>query len=253
MEQSQQDIEHRRRVGQPSFNVVGEPVEDLLHIADHRQQGEGGFDDHAFIPGVLLTQLEVVRDTLGTAKAQIRQANGLAIELFNLVVEMLVMSIHRQPFPSDHPSLVIDDPAQLDANRPASFVLALPAHLLRAASFADGKDEFNGEAIHDGEEGWLFQQDVTPILMGSEQAQQASAIRQATKQRIVISLQPAAEGPEMAALQGEQDTNRHQFAWIQFGLRMFLDLRHQIIDKAKDVYDNVFCGHECASYWSANL
>ena len=248
MKKSQQDIEHRCGVSQPSFDVISEPVEDLLHPTDDGQQGEGRFDHHAFVPGVLLTKLEVIRDALSTAKAQVGERNGLSIELFDLIVELLVVCIHRQPFPGDHTSQVIDDPAQLDANRPASFVLVLATHLLGTASFSNRKDEFNGKAIHHREESRLFQQGVTPLMMRFQQPQQAGAVRQAAKQRIVIPLQPAIESPEMASLQREQNTNCHQFAWLEFSLRMFLHRWHPIIDKAKDVDDNVYCGHARASY-----
>ncbi len=248
MKKSEQDIEHSSGIGQTSLNVVGKPMENLLHMTDHGQQRESCLDNHTVIPGTFLTQLEVVRGAIGTSEAQVRQRNRLTVKLLDFIVEVLVMHIHGQPLPTHNSSQVINDPAQFEANRPAAFVLILCANLLLTAPRADRKEMLNWETIHDGEEGRLFQQPVTPRLMGSQQAQQPGSVWQATKQRRIISPQPTLESAKVPTFEREQDTDSHQFARIQSGLRMFFQAWQQVIDKTKDVDDNILCGHEFASY-----
>ena len=71
MKELQQDVEHGCCVSQTGFNIVSHTMEDFLHMANHSQQREGGFDDHALVPGVLRAKFEVVWDTIGTAKAEV--------------------------------------------------------------------------------------------------------------------------------------------------------------------------------------
>ena len=219
-------------------------VKNLLHMADDGQQGKDGFNDYTFIPGVLLTQFEIVRDTICKAKADVREGDGLSIEFLNLIIELLIVRVHRQPFPGDHLLLVIDDPAQFDAYRPASLVFVLATELLLAPAFPNGEDEFNRKAICHGEKGWVCQQRVTPFTMRFQQSQQTRPVWQTRKQSGVVTFQPAIEGSKMPPFERKQNPYRHQLAGIQFGLRVLLYLWQLIIDKTKDVNDNVFCGHD---------
>jgi len=108
------------------------------------------------------------------------------------------MGIHGGPIPVDDLTLLVEQPAQLDAHTPASFVLALLAHLLATAPLTNGKDQFNGIAIDDRKETGLSQEATKPVLMRLQLPGQARAIRQGSKQVVVIATRPAVKGAKMA-------------------------------------------------------
>ncbi len=165
MKKSQQHVEHRHRIGQTCFNVGGDPMENLLGMTHYRLHRESSFNDHALIPGAFFAQLEIRRYAIFAAKAQISQGNGHAIQTLNLIVEILVMGIHRQPFPAHNTPQVIEYPAQFDPNRPASFILVLFAYLFVTPSFADRKKQFNGKAIAGRAKRRFGQKSITQRLM----------------------------------------------------------------------------------------
>ena len=76
------------------------------------------------------THFEILRDAIDTAKAQIRQGDGLALQFLHFIIESLAVSIHSQPLPTDHTPQFVENPAQFDANRPTSLVFVLLTHLL---------------------------------------------------------------------------------------------------------------------------
>jgi len=56
--------------------------------------------------------------------------------------------------------------------------------------------------------------------VGYQQPLQAGAIGQTGKQGVIVSLEPAIKGTKVTSFQREQQANRDQLAWVQFGLRL---------------------------------
>ncbi len=77
-----------------------------------------------------------------------------------------------------------------------------------------------------------------------EQALQPCTVGQPREQVGIVTAEPAIKGAKIAAFEGKQDADGHQFAGIQFGLTVFGHVFHLIIDKAKNLQDNVFGCHE---------
>ena len=148
MKQCEQDIEQSDNGSQASLNVGRQAVTNALEITDHSDHGQGGLHRHAFIPGAFGTQFEVGRDALGAAEAQVREDNALTIIALDQGMKVLVMRIERGPLPIHHLALSVEQPAQLDAYRPASFILAFLADLLRTASLPNGKEQFNRTTLN---------------------------------------------------------------------------------------------------------
>jgi hypothetical protein len=74
--------------------------------------------------------------------------------------------------------------------------------------------------VDHGEEGRVRQEGVGPGLVRPQGAQQAGALGQVPEQARVVARQPAVEAAERAALQGEQQPDRDEFAGPQPGLRV---------------------------------
>ena len=55
------------------------------------------------------------------------------------------------------------------------------------------------------------------------------------------------ERTEVPTFEREKQPNCYQFTWIQFGLAVFWQIGHLVIDFAKYVNDNVFCSHGSSS------
>src|SRR5947209_9114611 len=244
MKECEQDIEHGDERSQACLNVRPEPMMDALETADDGYHRQSRFDTHALIPGAFGTQFAVVGNTLGTAEAIISQHNALPVHLLNQGMKALIVDIHGVPIPGNDFALVIEQPAQFDADTPATFLLPLLAYLLWATSLANGKEQFHRITVDHGKETGLLQQALPPVLVRFEQALQAGAIGQPCKQVGIVALEPAIKSAKIVAVQGNQDANRHQFAGREFGLTVLEHVFHLIIDKAKNVDDNVFGCHE---------
>ena len=194
MKERQQDIEHSDYRSQASLDIRRQAMMDALEIANDVHHRQSRFDTHTFIPGPFGAQLAVGRNPLHTAKAIISQHNATSVGLFDRGMEVLIMGIHRGPIPVHHLPRIIEQPAQFDADTPASFIFAFLAHLLRTTTLSDGKEQLNRITIDHGEETGLSQQLVAPVLMGLEQPLQAGTLGQSRKQVAIVATETAVTG-----------------------------------------------------------
>ena len=116
-------------------------------------------------------------------------------------MKSLVMGAKRGPVPVYDLPLIIEQPAEFDAHRPAPFIFAFLADLLRTASLTDRKEPFDRITVDHGEETGSSQQAVTPRLVSLEQPLQAGAFRQTGEQVTGVPAQPAIKGREMPAFE----------------------------------------------------
>jgi hypothetical protein len=221
MKETEEDIEKGSSTRQASEEVEVGAVMKVFQITDDREHRQGGFDQHALIPSAFGTQLEIGRQALSRAKAQVRQDDRAAFEWGDHRMKVLVGSVERCRRPIDHLPPVVEDPAQAHTNRPTAFVFRLAADLRFTATLTNRENQFNGLAVDDGEEARFGHEPLTPVLMDIQRPLQPGPIRQATKQSIVITLQPPVKGPKASAFERRQQSNRHQLTRPQFGLRMF--------------------------------
>jgi len=233
--------------------MMSRPMKHLFSVAHHRQQGKGGLDPHAVIPGAFEAQFQVVRDTCFTAKAKISQDQTILDQQINQEQEILITVIHGQPVPTYHLSQAIDNPAQFQANRPPTLIAALGANLPARASLSNGKQQFNRKTIDDIQQTRFRQQLVGVMLMPSQLPLQGRSLWQTTEQSIIIPFQPAIEGPKASTLQGEQDADSDHLTGIQLRIPFFRHVSQSVIDTAKNKDDNQFRRHESPSIWLQHL
>ena len=79
--------------------------------------------------------------------------------------------------------------------------------------------------------------------MGFQQPLQAGPMGQPRKEGVIVPLQSAVEGVKVAALEGEQETNRQQFTRPQPVLAGFRQRTHATIGQAEQMYDKIFRSH----------
>ncbi len=79
--------------------------------------------------------------------------------------------------------------------------------------------------------------------MGRQQAEEAGALRQTWKEWFKIGLCPAVEGTVADAFESKQQAERDHLAWMQHGLRMFLLVRHGIVNTAEQLRGKIVDGH----------
>ncbi len=173
------------------------------------------------------------------------QHHGRANQRRDDSIAVCIAHVHGVPVPCDDPTPVVHQPATRDSDPPATRVSTVVAQVVRASTVTDGKQPFNRIAVTDGEEGWVSQKQVTPVVMCCEQALETRAFWPCavTEPITVIPFEPAGAGANEAAVAREQDANRYQLARIHRGLRMLRDGGQAVVHKAEHVEDTVVCSH----------
>src|SRR5437763_7985619 len=133
--------------------MVGYPMKEFLGMTDHSQHRKTSFDNHPLIPRAFGAQFEGRWDAVGISEAHVGQHNTVLNIMLDHKVEIFVWPVQRQPIPLDHLPGIVQQPPQPDANRPAAFVLTLFANLTFAATFSDGKQQFDRIAVAYRDEG----------------------------------------------------------------------------------------------------
>ena len=100
MKERQQDIEHRPNNCQPGLNIPGCPMMEVFEIADDGHQRQGGFHEHALIPGAFGTELAVLWHSITTAKAPIGQDDRLIAVALHHGMKPFIMDTLACPNPN---------------------------------------------------------------------------------------------------------------------------------------------------------
>ena len=125
MKEGEQDIEHGYHRSQACLDVGTESVMNPLEITDDSHHRQGRFDTQAFIPGAFGTQFAIVGNAVHTAEARVGQDNASLVHALNHVMEGLIVDIHGIPIPLHDLAVVIEQPAQLDADTESVLCLCL--------------------------------------------------------------------------------------------------------------------------------
>ena len=105
-------------------------------------------------------------------------------------------------------------------------------------------NEFDAVAIGHRKEGGRTQKTIRPFPVRRQQSLQARALRQARKQVRELALEPPMKVTEASALERKQRADGHNFTRIKFRLRVLGDELHPVINRAKEMCNNVFGFHE---------
>src|SRR5579859_2389025 len=235
------------------LKMMSSPMKHLLGMADNGQQRKGRFNHEAVIPGAFQTQLQIVRHTSFTAKTEIGQDQAIGSQQLDQWQKVLVWTVHGQPMPANDLSQAVENPAHLQANRPPPFISILRSNLPSRASLTERKQQLNRETIDDIEQTGFGQQAVRLMFIAPQLPLKRCSLRQATKQSVIVSFQPAIKRPKAPTLERKQNADGDHFTRIQFRIAFLCHHSQPIIDSAKNQDDNLFRRHESPSIWLQHL
>ena len=131
--------------------------------------------------------------------------------------------------PHDQPPL-IEQQTECAPDNPAMMGETFAAALLWAPALPDGMDQLNAIRVNDTQHGRRGQEDLRPVLMGREEAQEPGALGEPRKQGPIVARQPAIERTIPHAFEGMQEPQCYDFTGPQDGVGVFGTVWQMVID-----------------------
>jgi hypothetical protein len=151
--------------------------------------------------------------------------------------------------PHDQPPL-IEQETEFAPDNPAMIREAFATNLLRAAPFPHRVDELDPIGVDDAEHGGSGQEDLRPVVMGPQEAQEEGALGEAGKQRPIFMRQPAIEGTVTHALEGMQQPQRDDLTGPEVGLGVCGEACQMVINLTEEGRDKLDGGgHRLLRSW----
>lgn len=176
-------------------------MKNLLEMTYGRQKRQSSLNQHPFIVGIRLTNLEIVRIALLRMKTLIRKDDRSIRKMLDHGLEIGVMHICRGKVPANHQTQMVEQPAQLAANDPTPVGKPLSANLGIRSTFTHGVDQFNAVAVDDTQQARFDQKADGPIPVSLKEAKQSRSFGKFMEQRTIISLDPTINRPTAASFQ----------------------------------------------------
>src|SRR5664279_3241131 len=136
----------------PGSHPIISPSEKWNKSADRQRKGNGGKPIECLVGSILIVTGKPFLGELSyllKGMKQIQIENVLAIgSVETLDIGVLRRSPRLNELDEDNLSECIENPTQLDANRPLPFVAVLLVDLLLGAPLADRKQQFNRERVN---------------------------------------------------------------------------------------------------------
>jgi len=238
----EQQVEERSEVGQMSLQICAHPVEEMFQMADPSDHREYCLNQPSFVPSPLRAELEVFRNPLGGGKSQVGESDRLSLQPLHQGEKDLIMDISGIPTPGDDLPAAVDQPAEFDPDDPAVIRLPLLAELVGTAPLAPGMDQLDAICVHYSEECGIGEEELAPLLMGSQEPMEPRAMGQIEPCGIV-SLEPAVKGTELNTLEGEEEADSDQLAGVEASLRMLGQMADTVVYQTEEPDDKIQGGH----------
>jgi hypothetical protein len=239
-----QQVESRQSEGQPRLEVAPDTMSHMLNAADGMQHGKGSLNHHSRVPLSSLAYQQVGGIASLEGEQLVSQYDHPLFVLSNHRVESRIMHISSGTVPIHNQTPLVEQQAEFAANYPFVVGEAFAPHLMGSALVSPGVEQLYSVSVSYSEQGRLSHEAAGPLLMGSEQAEQAGTLRQSRKHAEQVTLYPAVEGPIAYSFDGEQQSQCHYLARVQTGLAMLGHIVHGIIYSAKQFRDKIGCRHE---------
>jgi hypothetical protein len=238
-----QYIEGCHREGQPSLEVLPNPMANFLEVTDRGQHRKDGFDDHTHIPLTAFTDFHVRRVIFFAVETSVYKNNHLTDELGDQSTKTTVMHIGSVTSPGHHQPQMVQNETQLASNNPTMVGKPLFANLGRATTLTHRMDQLTPIAHTTPQHSRLSKKTTGPVGMCLEQAKQSRSFGQPRKQSLVISLNPTIKCSITNPFERKQNAQCYDLARPQIGLGMLRYPFHRIINPAEQFDDKILCGH----------
>lgn len=217
-----QQIEGGDGKRQPGLQIVDHPMHHFLGMADQRQHGEHGLDQHSVVPGSARAELEVGWITVGGMKPGVGQDQHAILEHLNQRMKQCIVDVGRRPQPTDNAPHVIDQQAEFLTHDPAMVGDPFTTDLPGTEPFPNRMDQFDAVTVDHPQQRGLGQKPQGPLAVGNKRPKQASPLGQARKQGAIISCQPAVESSvtdplRVCRIPSVTTSLGHRHAWGCFG------------------------------------
>src|SRR5262249_55684395 len=120
---------------------------------------------------------------------------------------------------------------------------AFAPDLLRAPALPDGVDELDPIGVDHPKDRWRSQEDLRPVLMGLEEAEEPGALGETGKQGPIVTYQPAMERPVAHAFEGMEESQGDDLTGPEVCLGVFGHIVELLIDVVEQSDDQIPGGH----------
>jgi hypothetical protein len=110
-------------------------------------------------------------------------------------------------------------------------------------------NQLDAVGVDDAQQGGLGQETMAPVLVSTQQPEEAGAVGQLGKQGQMIVGQPAVESPVTHPFNGVEQTNSSDLARGKISLRVYGQVSHLVIYFTKQLSDKILGSHT-ALLWS---
>ena len=177
------------------MKVVPDPMHHLLEVPNQGEHGKHRFYQHALVPFPPLTQLEVGWVSYLGMESTIGQDHHLIFKPLDQMLKMGIVDVGSGTIPSRHQAQVVEEQAELASNNPAMIGFPLLPHLMLATSLSYRMNQLDAVGIDDAQQGRLGQETMAPVLVSTQQPEEAGAVGQLGKQGQMVVRQPTLESP----------------------------------------------------------
>jgi len=262
-----QRVEQSYSVSQSCSEVAPPTMPQLLEVAHSCEHGEDGLYQHSSVPLVdtadhqvrrigivrfcplFTSSLAIPSSTFGRIEAVVSYHDHLLLKPLDERMEGSVVNVGRRGVPPTHQAPLVEHQAYLTSYDPHMVGDAEASYLTGRTASSLWVEQLYTECICKSKYCRLCQEAVGPLLVSSEQAEEACALREQRKQRKQVSLCTSVESTVAHPLEGKKHCQGNHFSWVKLGLIVLGHLLHRIVYSTEQLRDKILGSHGVLLAW----
>lgn len=234
-----QYVEGSHAKGKPGFEVAPGTMSHVLDVTDGVQHGNHSFHHHSHVPLTSFAHQHIGRVARLEIEAMVGKHSHTLLELSYHRLEGRVMHISGLAIPLCHQPPLVERQPQLDTDNPTMVTKSLAANLPVTASFPIGVYKLDTVGVRYSHDGGVGHETVGPLLVGGEQAKEASALREVGELAAVVTFDPSVEGTVAHSFDGEEQSQSHNLRRVETGLAVLANVCHLVVHSAEELCDKI--------------